>query len=1828
MDALLKRRSTTKGSITRLEKWYTTNHDTVVNVYEYESRLDGLKKAFSVYCDLQEQIEAHNPEQETDRDTMEDKYYSLTALFSTKINELKSCPANMVAPSVIVQPPATSHVNKPQLNIPPFSGSLVEWKSFYQLFEALIEKDSALSDIEKLVYLRSYVTGEPLNLISNLKIIDTNFQVALTTLKERYANELNIIYSHIKSLLNIQSIQKCNAPNLRNFIISVKQNCDGLKNLQVDVESWNLLLVYILSEKLDNGTRRAFDFELKVGDRPTLKQFLQFLDTRCTNLERSMIPDINSSARHGLKSQQLIHFTHSNSQDPSVGQTSSFSNNPHPRVSLSVQCLFCGSSGHKIYKCSEFSSMSHSNKINFIKQQKLCFNCLASQHQIKDCQSKGCFVCNRKHHTLLHQDDLISIANSNYQNTHSQGQARFQNSSFSPRTPTQFNTRSQNTSQQSQQVSRSNTRQFHGSPLRNPHSIIQNSQLSRTPSNPNNQIIANNRQEISAPETQITHTIVSPQNTNSNSDTILSTMSDKNEVLLATAMVKLFSTNNEPVYARALLDSCSTTSLVTNDLVQKLKLTPTNSTINISGIHGTATHSNKVVSLSIHSSVNRKVTFDISCCVLNKITNNVPQFILKKSTIRIPKNIELADPHFNIPGQVDILLGADVYYSIVFGSPERINENLLFLLNTHLGYIISGPVPISSVDFSGNTNKSCFHIQNSNSIDQLIENFWTIEHISESNNKILSPEEKLAEKIFTETIKVLDNGRLQVDLPLKTPKEYTKLGNSLNQAITRFYNLEKRFQKNPHLFSQYNDFINEYVALKHGKYVPLTTQNDRNEKKYFIPHHCVIREDSATTKLRVVFDASMKTSSGVSLNDIMLKGFLVQPELYDILCRFRSFPYVLLCDIEKMYRQIRINPKQTFLQNIVWRNNPNENLKCIELQTISYGTNSAPFLATRSIKFFADLYKKVYPLAAEVVNTQCYVDDLLCGADSLETLKETHSQLLKLFGIAQFKLHKWHSNSKEFSENLLSTQSNYEITSFDSQNKVLGLSWSPSSDTFSISLPKNIIDGTPTKRIVLSTIAQLFDPLGLIGPIIIVAKLTMQLVWVEKIDWDAELPSNILLEWKKFISDLPHLSKLKIPRHLFLRKDIARLEIHGFADASLKAYGACVYFRAVYSDQTVSCHLISSKSRVSPLKTITLPRLELCAALLLSKLTQRILQIFKDRSFTFHSINLWTDSQITLCWIHSISSRWTIFVSNRVSEIQQITAGYKWYHVKSADNPADLLSRGLTSHDLGNSKLWWHGPNFLHVPNLNLEKMSRKNSLPIEIPEQRKTVMIIQDNSLDFWQDSFSRFSSFSRLKRVFTFCKRFIYNLKNKNEKVTGSLSVAELQAAENLLVEKIQKMSFSKEISEINSKKIVSNKNILHLSPFLDKSGLLRVGGRLSKSDLPFNQKFPILLPSKNRIVSLMLKLEHNRLGHAGAQNVLSNFRLRYWPLGGLKEIKKIIRNCHTCFRFKAITSQQIMADLPLDRVCISKPFSKVGVDFGGPLSIKSSKLKRAPILKCYMAIFVCFATKAVHIELVSDLSTDAFILCLKRFISRRGNPKVIYSDNATNFQGARNQLRDLYIFFQNECNSELVSNFLSSYKIQWKFIPPRSPHWGGIWEAAVKSIKYHLNRIVGSAHLTFEELATILCQIEAILNSRPLVPISSDAQDLQCLTPGHFLIGESLTSFPEKDILSIPENRLSRWNRITQMQQQFWKRWSKEYLNLLQNKPKWLKPTRNLQVNDVVLLKDEDCKPFDWPIARVLEVMPGTDGKVRMLKIKTKNGIFCRGITKVCPLPLENN
>ncbi|XP_043484671.1 uncharacterized protein LOC122512723 [Leptopilina heterotoma] len=445
--------------------------------------------------------------------------------------------------------------------------------------------------------------------------------------------------------------------------------------------------------------------------------------------------------------------------------------------------------------------------------------------------------------------------------------------------------------------------------------------------------------------------------------------------------------------------------------------------------------------------------------------------------------------------------------------------------------------------------------------------------------------------------------------------------------------------------------------------------------------------------------------------------------------------------------------------------------------------------------------------------------------------------------------------------------------------------------------------------------------------------------------------------------------------------------------------------------------------------------------------------------------------------------------------------------------------------------------------------------------------------------------------------------------------------------MIKNLQREKFPEEVRALSlNKPVPKSSKVARLSPVM-KDGVLRVGGRLQHADIDKNQMHPILIPKLHPVTALLIRDAHINMKHVGINATLYNLRQNYWIVDVRVAVSQVVTSCVTCRRVKPKEVAYVMGNLPKVRVSAARPFERVGVDYCGHFFIKEKRSRNRAKLKVYAAVFVCMATKAFHIKLVENLTTEAFLGCLRRFFARRGKAKALYSDNGTNFVGANNDLKDLHDFLNLEKGNVKIQRELSNELIEWNFNLPRTPHFGGLWEAAVKALKHHLRRVVGDTLLSYENLNTLMCEIEALLNSRPLTPMSSDSADLNVLTPGHFLIGQSLLTIPSTDLSTVPINRLSVWQHIQKIKGDLWKRWTKEYLSELNSKSKWIAGEENIKVGTLVTIRDDNSPPMRWCMGRIVETIPGDDGIVRVVKVRTVNGIIERGVKRIAPLPVEN-
>lgn len=1299
---------------------------------------------------------------------------------------------------------------------------------------------------------------------------------------------------------------------------------------------------------------------------------------------------------------------------------------------------------------------------------------------------------------------------------------------------------------------------------------------------------------------------------------VTTNVQNKGEVLLATSLLKVYDGDNREHLGRAILDSGSTSCLITEKFCNLLNLPTMKVSESLMGINNSKSPIGKMCCIAIQS-LNESFSKNICCFVLPSITDEVPCRQLNLNELNIPSDLCLADPHFYVPSPVDLIIGADVFWDLL--GTEKINLGIgkPVLYETRLGWIASGPV-LHSGQVPCSLPLLC-HLTNINSpktiisgdrsstddIQNLLMRFWQLEEVSHQSS-VYSQEEKMCEDHFIQNTTRLKDGRFCVRIPLK--QSHLNLGDSVNRAKHCLLSLERRFKGQPSFKESYCDFMKEYVELKHmSKCLP-----DSQKVAYFIPHHGVVRESSLTTKLRVVFNASSPTTSGVSFNQLHMIGPTVQDDLVSILLRFRKYKYVLSADVEKMYRQVIVHPDDRHLQQILWRDDPSKPMEAYQLNTVTYGTASAPYLATRCLRQVGlDCTDKKI---AGIIKHDFYVDDLLSGGDSINEVIDIRRKVTAELASAGMPLRKWKSNNAQVvSDHTDHSSLNLNIGSIE-PCKTLGLSWHTEPDVLCYSINPNITT-VMTKRGVLSAISQIFDPLGLLAPYIIVMKIIMQKLWVHKLGWDDQLPSDISIIWSNIIRDLPLLNTLSIPR-IILCDSYKDIDLHIFSDASQIAYGACLYVRSTSHDSNVLVRLLTAKSRVAPIKPTTIPRLELCAVLVGVRLYEKVIYALRAQ---VRSITFWTDSTIVLGWLKMLPNKLQPFVRNRVAEILDKTAACSWRHVPTNLNPADHISRGVDVSLLQSLDLWWSGPEFLRY---EISKWPSTPTVPKEkLPEIRAEVSLLATTVYSRPVIEFNRFSSFNMLKRSVAYVLRFVSSFTKKGSPKNLFLSTDELKQSLYFIIRLSQKESFPEYTLLLNKMELPKRSPLNKFKVFLDEHKLLRVGGRLENSQFCYDKKHPFLIQSTHIVTKLLFEFMHKNLMHAGPQLLLASIRENYWPIGGRRLAKLICNKCILCCRLKGQVVSPLMGNLPQQRLTPGGyPFETVGVDYAGPIMSATRQGRGCRLTKVYIVLFVCFTTKAVHIELAGDLTSNNFLSVLRRFVSRRGKPKHIYSDNGTSFVGAYHELGK---FIKGNCNS--LSNDLANEEINFHFIPPYAPHFGGLWEAGIKSTKYHLKRVLGNCNLTFEELNTVLVQIEALLNSRPLTPLSSDANDLSPLTPGHFLIGRPLTALPAPNLEDRCVTYLTRYQRIEQLRQHFWSRWSKEYVSELQQRVKWRNCTKALEKDTLVLIKDEKLPPLKWRLGRVTAVFPGQDGISRVADIKTTCGVVRRAFSKICPLPLSH-
>lgn len=1284
-------------------------------------------------------------------------------------------------------------------------------------------------------------------------------------------------------------------------------------------------------------------------------------------------------------------------------------------------------------------------------------------------------------------------------------------------------------------------------------------------------------------------------------------------ILLGTAIVKVQDIMGAWIPIRCVIDPGSQISAVTENLAQTLKLPRHRSAVQISGIGSNTPINSKgeIKCLISPYSVISNESLWIHCVVLPKIAelpSNIPSAVLQRFN-----HLHLADSSYldnRLSTSIDMLIGAEHYANLI-SSDVPVIKGFPAAMPSKFGWLLMGSVRNSSESSSDHQSQytSLLISSNEDPIAYQLQRFWEMESVCDSTQHE-NPDDLACEQHFQRTHFRDSCGSYVVSLPFRD-NQPPDLGTNRISALNRLTNLKKKLDREPESKELYYDNLQDYIENKHMISAP-------NPSDYLLVHFSVQKE-SSTTKLRVVFDPNIKGSNQVSLAESLLVGPKLQNNIGDLLISFRLNAVALTCDVQAMYRSIWVNESDRKYQHILWYDEDKPNIKEFEITRVLFGLPCSPYQAQRVLKQLVEDEGEKYPCAARAVCDDIYVDDVVTGGHNISEVITLRDELIALFRAGGFNLRKFASSHPEVLRDLPqeACELPHDLGS-DESIKLLGIKWNPTSDVFFYT----IVPPEPTiitKRKILSSVASIYDLNGYLSPVTVWMKIFLQKLWLEKsVSWDSPLSPTLNKQWVQFSSELSLLSLVRIPRFILPTQSA---DIVGFADASNTAYAAVVYLRVFYQDQ-VQTHLLRAKTKVAPLKVHTINRLELSAALLLAKVIDSLKFLLKR--VKINNIYLFSDSVTVLSWLKTPSHQLKIYVANRVSQILELTESQQWLYVATEHNSADPASRGLRPSQLVNNGLWFRGPSFLKSDPISWPTqpatLRSKN-----LPEMKPIAVLVTEVEKNQLIGTVNKYSNVEKLKRVMAYVLRFIHNVKNPSDKHLDRLSISELKQSLLVCVKISQNFHFHEEIKAVKSGQKCPVA-LQQLSPIINSSGILAVGGRLAHAPIPESAKHPILIPKKCHLAVLLIRQFHVLTLHGGQRIVQSLLQQQYWIIGAKNMIRLEIFKCVECNKMKPTFRQPMMADLPVSRYTQGRPFLNVGVDFAGPFNYKTGPRRNSPACKCYVAVFVCMSTKCVHLELVTELSTVAFLACMDRFVGRRGLPTCIYSDNGTNFRGAASYLAEVQAFLKS-AETE-INNYLQRKEIKWSFIPPRAPNFGGLWEAGVRSMKKHLSHALKEKAWNFEGFTTILVSIEAILNSRPICAINSSPNDgVYYLSPGHFLIGAPLLARPEHDLSEEPMPHLQRWKEITHITQCFWRKWSKDYLNTLIQRSKWTKPSRSVKVGDVALIHSDSLPSQMWPMGIIIETLPGPDGEIRVVKLRTTKGEVTRPVSKVAILPLSD-
>ena len=1244
----------------------------------------------------------------------------------------------------------------------------------------------------------------------------------------------------------------------------------------------------------------------------------------------------------------------------------------------SAQCLKCSGS-HPLERCPAFEKMSVPDRWQLVKSSSLCICCFRPGHRAYKCDTGKCTVCQKTHHAMLHIEQKGSASNT-----------RTTAGASANGTPT------------SEKVT------YHAS----------------------------------------ADSVLHPSSSTTFIDDGISFMT----------VPVLLKNEDRVVECTALFDSGSTASYIQKDVAGLLGIQPASQPLKVQTLGGNSVSTDASQSTVTISSIDGSYVSSLDAWVLPQVTgdSNIIEWHARKSSWDHLREIDFPVSHSK---KIGILIGLNatpLHKALEerCGPPGSPVARL-----TPLGWVCYGPTSAQADPARVATHcavrlPSDSVKQADDRLDDLVKDLWNVESVGLGVSPTYrTPAELEAEAMTTATLSY-SGGRYCVGIPWRSA-DGPKVRNNRPMAERRLRSQERSLEQKPHIAAEYNRVLVSHMAKGYIRQVPAEEVAADGEDQWFVPHFPIVRQDKVTTKVRVVFDAAVSWS-GCNLNEEMHAGPPLQSDLVHILLRFCMEPVAIVADISEMFLQVGLRPDDRKYTRFLWRKDNNSEPEVFEFNRLVFGMKASPYLATRALRQTAEDFSSSDRDDSidipTLVNKAFYVDDLLHATQDESQAVEIQQKLDATLSKGGFHLRKWHSNSAAVlaaippADRAPQAQVMLEDAACNAPpvSKTLGVTWMADKDQFTFVYNAPAEDYAITKRSVLRKMATIFDPRGQLPPFTIRARILFQEACIAGNGWDDPLSTTEVKKWKTWFAELPDLTSVSVDRCFKLAGALPQpcaTEVHTFTDASDAAFAAASYVRVTYPDGQVKVTLCMAKSRPTPIKKMSIPKLELKAAALGVRLSTEVATAL-DIPVAHHFF--WTDNMNVLFWVRSHSRKFATDVGVKIAEIQTVTSGKQWQHVPGKSNPADLPTRGMTASSLAACDEWWQGPSFLQAP--PSQWPNRDIVVPTNLPGETKrhqaSSLLATGPSIDRLQPD--RYSSWIRLKRVTAWCRRFFrhaskgkccrqdtpqtggsaavegtmvsleYQRTRKPQKfLVQPLTVTELESAEDVWFAKAQQDEFNETIEACRSQRpIPASSPLLRLQPVLDDSNpqLLRMEGRLSTAHhLPSSLRRPVILPTKHPVTALVIAHEDAAHNHtAGVNHLLSTLNSKFWIVHGPAAVKRHRSQCTACKKIWAKPAQQLMAPLPDFRT--EEPFrafSRVGVDYAGSFLTKQGRGRSRA--KRYLCLMTCLQSRAVHLEMAYGLDTESFLLAFTRFAKRRGVPDLVVSDNGTNFVSAERELRE---------------------------------------------------------------------------------------------------------------------------------------------------------------------------------------------------------------------------